>query len=113
MLYDPKHDLDEIGKELWKAADYIEEHGWCRGTLKKEDGRVCIVGAINAAGRFHSECEHRLYFFLREKMLNLTFGVVSWNDKICKSKDEAVAALREAATYNNKADDVYDWAVFK
>jgi hypothetical protein len=57
MFYDPKWDkkLDEITKpkELWqeillKAADILEQKGWCRREFS-QDGKHCAVGAINAA----------------------------------------------------------------
>jgi hypothetical protein len=34
---------------LLLAANLIEEHGWCRGMLRSENGRLCTLGAINMA----------------------------------------------------------------
>jgi hypothetical protein len=34
---------------LDKAADYIDEHGWCQKAMVDNDGRVCAIGAIRAA----------------------------------------------------------------
>lgn len=38
------------GQELAGAvADYIEEHGWTQGTLRNEQGEVCLIGGIAGA----------------------------------------------------------------
>lgn len=31
------------------AADYIEEHGWCQGSLFSQTGSVCAEGALRKA----------------------------------------------------------------
>ena len=32
-----------------ESLEYIDAHGWCKGDLKDDLGRVCIVGAIITA----------------------------------------------------------------
>jgi hypothetical protein len=33
-----------------RAADYINQHGWCQGTYHSyETGQVCMIGAIDEA----------------------------------------------------------------
>jgi hypothetical protein len=39
---------EQIADDLDGAADYIEKHGWTRGTPVDELGRVCLIGGINA-----------------------------------------------------------------
>ena len=50
MLYNKRWDLDEIGKILWDAADYIEQAGWTQHALETPNGRVCMLGAIIKSG---------------------------------------------------------------
>ncbi|GHG10131.1 DUF6197 family protein [Streptomyces hydrogenans] len=39
----------EAKKILEDAYDILETRGWCQGTLRKADGRVCLEGAVIAA----------------------------------------------------------------
>jgi len=36
---------EDVADIIDKAADYIDEHGWIRGRMKDEDGRVCTGAA--------------------------------------------------------------------
>lgn len=47
-MSDSQFDCDTAtGQELAGAvADYIEEHGWTRGSLCNSEGEVCLVGGI-------------------------------------------------------------------
>jgi hypothetical protein len=47
MLWDPKNDLDVIGKDLWNAADRLRTVGWCRNLMHNGDGKECIAGALS------------------------------------------------------------------
>lgn len=38
---------DEIADFLDDAADYMENHGSCRGVMQDENGRVCMLGAMD------------------------------------------------------------------
>ena len=51
MLYDKRWELDKAGKVLLEAAEYMEEHGWCREEFFDDTGAVCLLGAISAAGQ--------------------------------------------------------------
>lgn len=37
---------ETIASTLDNAAKHIEDHGWCRGALKTQDGKVCLIGAL-------------------------------------------------------------------
>ncbi len=56
MLYDKRWDTtapalaDSTAQTLLAAADYIEQHGWCRLKRKNGLGQVCLVGAIDSVG---------------------------------------------------------------
>ena len=85
-------EVDAVGKVLLEAADIIEKRGWCRGAFDGPSGELCIVGAVLAAtgtGGPWQEAHRRLMRLGRS---------MGWNDAICASKDDAVQALRSAAT---------------
>lgn len=83
-----------------KAADYIEQHGWCQQVLQDMDGRVCLLGALSfvASG---SLCSVRLVGqvgrYLKRTGLTKRGTAVVWNDKPGRTKEEVVAVLRGAA----------------
>jgi hypothetical protein len=80
-------DVDTV---LQQAADYLELHGWCRGSLGRRGGPNCVVGALfeiaqtpmvrAAAERLASEIG--------------TSNVAWWNDQRGRSQAEVIAALR-------------------
>ena len=95
MLYNTEWDIDPAGKILLNAADRLLRHGWCQGYLSDGSGRNCMVGAIQKSAAAHvegyGEAFRRLSDYLR------TVAIVDWNDTVCKSKEEAIDALRAAA----------------
>lgn len=103
MLYDPKWEvptetkpLEDWQEALIKAADYMDEHGFCQGTLVDSNGRVCILGALLRANQGGdrtrvSQAQAHLRDFL-------PVSIVGWNDARGRSKEEAVAALRQCAS---------------
>lgn len=97
MLLDDRK-LDAVGRVLLKAADYMQKHGWCQGTMMNMSGNVCLVGALEVAepSNLSFIAETRLAAYTRHAYGR---GVVSTNDTVLKSKDEAVAVLRNAATF--------------
>lgn len=98
MLFDPKWkqtELDEAGEKLLRAADYMEKHGWCREVFVDVDGAVCLAGAIRESGSGNYGATSRLYCFLGR-------DIHEWNDNVCQSKQQAVAALRAAAYYEGE-----------
>lgn len=102
MLYDPKWQLNPIGKTLIAAADYIEEHGWCQGQVRDSFGRVCITGALGYShldsdlGPLHLDSEVREAAYM---LLNKEVGIyiAAWNDAPGRTQDEVVTKLREVA----------------
>lgn len=47
---------DAIGEVLLRAADLLEQRGWCKGTVQNEAGHICSLQAIClAAGSDHTE----------------------------------------------------------
>ncbi len=95
MLYDPKWSepkVDAVGEHLLEAADYMQEHGWCTQEFEAADGRVCMLGALNrfAQGSAWEPAYMRLSEYLGQY-------AETWNDSVCRSQEEAIAALRTAA----------------
>ena len=96
MLYDPE-------LALKRGADYLKQHGWSnRSTAHDPHGRVCIVAAVNNANMEVTESVKRDAFELLYRSLKKWPFV--WNDTVCKTEEQAVAALRGAARVALKAD---------
>ena len=92
MLFDKKWGLDEVGMLLLAAADYMEEHGWCQGAYTR-DGKVCLIGALKEVSSDNFE----MSMIRLQKAIPFDKAIPHWNDDVCKSKEGAVAKLREAA----------------
>lgn len=84
---------------LNRAADLLEEFGWCQGTLgSKAHGEFCILGAAYQAARdlgvtrgYGVYCEGAYWVGLDEET------AFRWNDDPRRTKPEVVARLRELA----------------
>lgn len=83
--------VDADGEVLRRAADYIEQHGWCQNTMSTPSGRVCLVGALLAAAPDAGSAQ------VTRILDRLGPGIVSWNDYVGRTKEEVTARLRSAA----------------
>jgi hypothetical protein len=98
MLYDERWDrkpaVDECGQMLLRAADYIEEHGWCQSRVMDKEGRVCLLGAILYVGGTGLDFMPRV-----EKAAGIGQGglIACWNNAPGRTKQEVVDVLRRAA----------------
>jgi hypothetical protein len=96
----PEHPT--VSDVLNRAADLLEEFGWCQGHGgSKKEGVFCIRGAI-AEAHYELKGEH-IGVMCDPTILNVyekQYGVPSfaWNDSRGRKKSEVVAALREAAS---------------
>ncbi len=108
MLSNEKWDLSDNGKVLMDAANYLDEHGWCRGAAVKEDGSVCFYGAIAAvigsldisALRIDRASPNFSRFLSIQALIDTEYfvnGAATWNDRMAQSKEQVVAKLRELA----------------
>ncbi len=110
MLYDRRQDLDEIGRIMYRIADFIEQHNWNQQVLFfSPDKSYCAMGAANMILHGHSRYVHFEDLQLEEIQkrliikLNLKEGFRSNTSKVCwwnnhaKSKEEVVEGFREAA----------------
>jgi hypothetical protein len=94
MLYDQKWELDEIGKALHRAADLIEDRGWCQGISINYKGNICAETAISIAVRSDSE----LILMRGRVCKHLGIQIVArWNDLPETTQEMVVTALRAAA----------------
>lgn len=81
---------------LERAAQLIEERGWCRHRFHDEDGRVCLDFALLYAGRAGSDlaraCVQRE---LAARGVRAT--IVEWNDTTAAGPEAVLEVLRAAA----------------
>jgi hypothetical protein len=101
MLYDKRWDkkietpaLSPAAETLLKAADIIEEHGWCQYSTRKADGSVCLYGAIRRTA------PHLAANGDAGRLLHRHLGInnyVEWNDVPGRTQAEVLKALRGAA----------------
>lgn len=80
---------------LLKAAELIEERGWCQFTSEDAEGHICLRQAINIAampGFYACDAVFRLGRFLGTNLIAAQF-----NDTPGRTKEEVIAALRAAA----------------
>lgn len=108
-------ELDDISKHILRAADYINEHGWCQHLVETPGGAVCLQGALfktmDPQGRWlgryeklwrgpseYLNAEKRVYNYLQHKgMIGNYKGSHNWNDAPGRTKDEVINLLREVA----------------
>jgi len=95
--------LDEASKLLLKAADLIEELGWCQHALSDAKGRLSMSGALMVAHygvtKKVSDEDHEATIQAAWRKLRRNFycAVPTWNDVPYRTKEEVVAKLRAVA----------------
>ncbi len=112
MLVDPKwqRQLDAIGKPrttgeiLLRGADNIERQGWCGEGARNPAGGVCLIVALTDAWRGIRDCDDDRLHWAAVDQLEKYLGMcpIHWNENVCRSKEQAVAALRGAAFAKGK-----------
>lgn len=86
--------VDEVGRVLLAAADYIEAHGWCQGRVEDDAGNVCAIGGIDKACNgywIRANTRERFRSYLGRGLIS------NWNNAPGRTKEEVVHALRSAA----------------
>ncbi|MDX3232960.1 hypothetical protein [Streptomyces sp. ME19-01-6] len=101
---------------LTRAADYVEAHGWRRGSIRGPDGSVCAIGAIRAVSApgpaRQTSPEERAartalaqYLELRPDpndpsplAANPSCLVTAWNDQV-ETAGEVITAMRNTAKH--------------
>lgn len=86
----------ELAEIYSRAADYIEEHGWCQHITHAPDGQVCLYGALLRTSPY-SQAVGALVELGRTLGADPTRSAVMWNDAYGRTKEEVIAFLREQA----------------
>lgn len=88
-----------------KAAELLREKGWTRGKFQRDDGSMCVMGALEMAqyGNISSfTCAATVqlseqYDLLHKIARNLGGKTAAhYNDKVAKSVDDVIALLELA-----------------
>lgn len=87
---------------LHRAADLLEEFGWCQGRNgSRAEGQMCIGGAVREACRdfgFEYGTGSAMHHALKNAARAFfPSGAPVWNDATGRTRAEVVARLREAA----------------
>lgn len=95
----------------FKAADYMAEHGHCKGMLQDVDGRVCLEGAVRMAAFGHlnevkgswslfegniAALWEYLYTLLVQDYPGQHLGPVTFNDTAAESGEDVILLLKRA-----------------
>jgi hypothetical protein len=95
--------VDKIGQVLTRAADLLEERGWCQGELTNDQGQHCALGAIvEVAGGESAVREHLQFYRGILPRIEDIIGepdLLLWNDESGRTPAEVVAVLRAAARF--------------
>jgi hypothetical protein len=83
-----------------KAAELLEEHGWCQHASRGLLGNLCMMQAVtesicNLIGNREAENVIRLYTFVSGAIDDKVNGSpVRWNDTRGRTKEEVLGLLR-------------------
>lgn len=114
--------MDQLEKttsiRLLRAADILKREGWCQEQTMDAHGRRCLLGAMGAAlldegidpmncnvwNPDMQEMKKRVVEVLPVRARDwfagsdpFGCGITNYNDKICRSSDEAIRILERAA----------------
>lgn len=92
--------VPEVAEVLEDAADYLEVHGWCQHTVQDQQGRACVLGAINIASGGHTLGVGTCATLAVTRYLGdrrRPEYVPVWNDMAGRTGDEAIDLLKHTA----------------
>ncbi len=90
---------------LERAADLIEERGWCRGKFHDTSGRICIDFALVSSDLVNNARARRYVLEeLRSRGVRCN-DLALWNDFQAAGSDDVVDLLRHAAKRWNHRQD--------
>ena len=98
--------MDNVGRVLDRAADIIEENGWCQGELARTlDGEGCFPNdpraasfCIEGAVKLASDGDGMLQFNAFHRMKRaLSESPADWNDRASMTKGRVIRNLRMMA----------------
>jgi len=90
---------------LYRARDYIRDHGWIQGSFGERGGPRCMDGALLSV----RDTEFMEWVSL-DRYLDRVCGCLSmeFNDRHCKSADDAIAAPRNSRRHRVCGGPVMD-----
>ena len=101
MLSNPEWGLNEVGRGLMRAANYMREHGHCKFCSSNNDGNVCLNGALFKTVSFslHRKCIERLAQVkgIEGGLINKEDGLVEWNNKHETTGEDVISLFEQAA----------------
>lgn len=93
-----KPELSALGKVCRRAADLIEQNGWCQRAYRRDSGEFCATGAMYAAMEeqgYWPRWEHM------QKAGGFTDSAprswTEWNDERGRTSAEVIARLRSVS----------------
>jgi hypothetical protein len=98
------HIIESPADLLDAAAEEIEEHGWCVGTVFDDNGNLCVLGSMRIAlygspwVQLIGAAEQRCLISATNMFSNeFDMPAACWNDNVCSDKADAVDTLRQLA----------------
>lgn len=80
---------------LNKTKAYLLEKGWVKNCFKDEDGRVCLMGAINQGNRGNMDSVNLRDEIYSDMVGTLGMSVAFWNDKEERTFNDVMDFLDE------------------
>lgn len=77
-----------------KAANIIEQKGWCQKQAIKADGSVCISKALVDASYPNGNYNEARDLVIDKLGIRDVMPLTMWNDKPERTKEEVIAVLR-------------------
>ena len=101
--------MKAIADVIAEAREYLEKHGWTKGQLSDEDGRVCGIGAIIYSQEWDEEEMDEGEKLLMEKAASYlgmvvfdkpepvqAFNIPAWNDDDDREEQEVLDVFAKA-----------------
>jgi hypothetical protein len=90
-----------ISENIKDAINAIERYGWIKDDGGSIEKGFCALGAINYATRYYENYNSNIawqeYKLARDALARVihTHHIARWNDNVCQSKDDVIAAFRK------------------
>ena len=94
--------MERIEKSVFATAmaNVITERGWCRGTYKDNNGRVCLSGAGIEIARLEGDRDYLDGIRAAAEVFDTTpYGLISLNDYFILNQEDAVSRCLKQARY--------------
>lgn len=97
--------MTQLTEDLQKAYDHLEAHGWCQGYFAKEDGKVCLDGALRKGAQDDTKMPAPWSTFYTDS---------SYPARLCAVQEQLAKAIKldfESVSYEGAPDYrvIWDW----